>query len=37
MGILAHDPGISQRELSERLAITPASTTAQVQKWKFKA
>ena len=32
MGILAHDPGISQRELSERLAITPASTTAQVQK-----
>ena len=32
MGILAHNPGISQRVLSERLAITPASTTAQVQK-----
>ena len=32
MSILAHEPGISQRELSQRLAITPASTTAQVQK-----
>ena len=35
MRILAHEPGISQRELSERLAITPASTTAQVQKMEF--
>ena len=37
MGILAHDPGISQRELSERLAILQLRPRHKYKKWKFKA